>query len=257
MYPFPQSVNPAVRSHLDAQTAFLNDMSKSLFQSFQQMCDLNIQLVQTMLEESTIAGQQMMTADRQTNALSAAAARAPAASEKLRAYQQHISRLAADAQVKLAKVAEEHVQNTARTAQQLAQEVARTSNEETERGMRTQQETLRQFSDPFAQAAERQATSAWETMERAGASMQSGAQQAMRQGSAQGGSQQSGSQQGGSQQSGSQQSGSQQSGSQQSGSTQGSSAQGGSGGGSSADLRGQMEHAEGQSHRPGSPSRNP
>lgn len=52
MYPFSQSVHPAVRTHLDAQTAFMNDMSKSLFQSFQQMCDLNIRLVQTMLEET-------------------------------------------------------------------------------------------------------------------------------------------------------------------------------------------------------------
>jgi hypothetical protein len=242
MYPFPQSVNPAVRSHLDAQTAFLNDMSKSMFQSFQQMCDLNIQLVQTMFEESTIASQQMLTADRQTNAISAAAARAPAASEKLRAYQQHISKLAADAQVKMAKVAEEHVQNTARTAQQLAQEVARTANEETERGIRNSQETLQQFSDPFKQIADRQAQSAWESVEKAGASLQSGAE-GMRQGAQ------------GSAQSGSSQGGNYQSGSAQSGSHQGSSGQGGSAGGSAADLRGQMDHNDGQAHRPGSPSR--
>jgi phasin family protein len=241
MYPFPQSVNPAVRSHLDAQTAFLNDMSKSIFQSFQQMCDLNIQLVQTMLEESTIAGQQMLTADRQTNAISAAAARAQPASEKLRAYQQHISRLAADAQVKLAKVAEEHVQNTARTAQQLAQEVARTANEETERGMRTQQENLRQFSDPFSHTGNGQAAAS--ERERAGASLQSGAQ---------------GMSQGGSAQSGSAQSGSSQGGSSQSGSSQGSSAQGGSGGGSAADMHGQSGGGShgGQGYQPGH-SRNP
>ena len=37
-YPFPPSVTPAVRTHLDAQAAFMNDMSKSFFKSFQQMC---------------------------------------------------------------------------------------------------------------------------------------------------------------------------------------------------------------------------
>jgi len=62
MYPFSQSVTPSVRTHLDAQTAFMNDVSKSLFQSFQQMCNLNIQLVQTMLEETALAGQQILTA---------------------------------------------------------------------------------------------------------------------------------------------------------------------------------------------------
>jgi len=150
MYPFNQSVTPAVRTHLDAQTAFMNDMSKSLFQSFQQMCNLNIQLVQTMLEETALAGQQILTADRQTEVLSAAASRAQPATEKLRAYQQHISRVAADAQVELARVTEQHVQNTTRTARQLADEVARTANEETERGLRQGQDTLQRFTDPFA-----------------------------------------------------------------------------------------------------------
>jgi len=149
MYPFSQSVTPAVRTHLDAQMSFLNDMSKSFFRSFQQLCDLNIQLTQTMLEESTITTQQLMTADRQTEVFSAAASRAQPATEKLRAYQQHISRVAADAQVELARVTEQHVQETSRTARALADEVARAASEETERSMRSQQETMRKFSDPF------------------------------------------------------------------------------------------------------------
>ena len=56
MYPFPHSVNPAMRSHIDAQTAYLNDVSKSIFRSFQQMMDLNIQLAQSMLEETAMIG---------------------------------------------------------------------------------------------------------------------------------------------------------------------------------------------------------
>jgi len=150
MYPFPQSVTPAVRTHVDAQANFMNDLSKSMFRSFQQMCELNIKLAQTMLEETTLAGKQVLGAERQTDALSAAAARAQPTSEKLRAYQQHITRLAADSQVELARVAEEHVQHTTRTARELANEVARNATEQTERGIRAQQETLRQFSDPFS-----------------------------------------------------------------------------------------------------------
>jgi len=143
MYPFPQNITPAVRTHVDAQTAFLNDMSKSLFKSFQQMCDLNIQLMQTMIEETALAGKQVLSADRQTEVLSAATARAQPASDKLRAYQQHITRLAADAQVDLARVTEQHVQNTTRTARALADEVARDATEQTERSLRTQQESVR------------------------------------------------------------------------------------------------------------------
>jgi len=147
MYPFSQT--PAVRSHMDAQTAFLNDMSKSVFRSFQQMCDLNIQLVQTLVEESTLAGKQVLSADRQTELISAAASRAQPTTEKLRAYQQHISRLAAESQVEMARVTEQHVQNTTRTARELVDEVARTTAEETERSIRNQQEALRSAADPF------------------------------------------------------------------------------------------------------------
>ena len=191
MYPFPQTVAPAVKTHVDAQTAFLNDMSKSLFRSFQQMCDLNIQLMQTMIEETTLAGKHMLSADRQTELLSAAAARAQPASDKLRAYQQHITRLAADAQVELARVTEQHVQNTTRTARALADEVARDATEQTERGLRAQQETVRQFSDPFAHVGNGAVSSSQSS---AGVGTQSGPANAegspqQTQSSAQGGSQ--------------------------------------------------------------------
>jgi phasin family protein len=154
MYPFPQSVSPAVRTHVDAQTAFLNDMSKSLFKSFQQICDLNIQLVQTMIEETALASKQVLSAERQSEILSAATARAQPATDKLRAYQQHITRLAADAQVELARVTEQHVQTTTRTARALADEVARDATEQTERGLRAQQDTVRQFADPFIRSGD-------------------------------------------------------------------------------------------------------
>lgn len=149
MYPFSKSVTPAIRAHLDAQAAFFNDITKSLSRSFQQMCELNIQLAQTLLEESHIAGQQLLTVDHPSDAISVAASRAQPASEKLRAYQQHLSKVAAGAQVELSRVAEQHVQTTARTARALADEVARTASEETERSIHQTQETIKNFRDPF------------------------------------------------------------------------------------------------------------
>ena len=94
----------------------------------------------------------MLSVDRQSDLLGAASARAQPATEKLRAYQQHISRLATDAQVELARVTEQHVQNTTRTARAVVDEVARTSAEEAERGIRSQQEALRAMTDPFTRA---------------------------------------------------------------------------------------------------------
>ncbi len=149
MYPFSQSVTPAAKTHMEAQLSFFNDMSKSLFRTIQQYSDLNIQLAQTLLEESTTTGQQVITAHRPTEAIAAAAAHAQPTAEKLRAYQQHLSRIAADTQVDLSKVAEEHVQETSRTAKALADEVARVTSEETEKTLRSHQDAVERFSDPF------------------------------------------------------------------------------------------------------------
>lgn len=219
MYPFPQSVTPAVRTHVDAQTAFLNDMSKSMFRSFQQMCNLNIQLMQTMLEETTTASQQLLTADRQAELWSAAAGRAQPIVDKMRAYQQHISRLAADAQVDMARVTEQHVQNTSRTARTLADEVARNASEETERGLRAQQETARRFADPFTHSGNGGAGQPQMWAE-GSATMQSGSQGS--QGGAQAGSSQHGAMHGNGGAGSPSPSGSAQAGASQSGKPQGS-----------------------------------
>jgi phasin family protein len=190
MYPFSQSVTPAVRTHIDAQTAFMNDLSKTMFHSFQRMFELNMQLVQTLLEETTAASQQLMTADRHTEMMSAAASRAQPISQKLRAYQQHVSRMLAESQVEIARVAEQHVQNTSKTAQTLADEVARNASEETERGMRTQQENVRQFADPFARAGDGIASQAQMWAATGTSTLQSAGQQGARQGAAQAGNMQ-------------------------------------------------------------------
>lgn len=159
MFPFTTSFNrtsvgPAAKSHMEAHLSFFNAMSKSLFRSAQQFTDLNMQLAQTMLEESTTASHEMIIADQATEIFNAAASHAQPTAGKMRAYQQHVSRLAADIQVDLAKVAEEHVSETSRTAKALADEVARMASEETEKSMRNQQEAMKKFADPFEQFAD-------------------------------------------------------------------------------------------------------
>src|SRR5450830_1019914 len=64
MYPYSRSVSPAAKSHLEAQLSFFNGISKSLFRSVQQFSELNLQFAQGLLEESTIAGQHLISVDR-------------------------------------------------------------------------------------------------------------------------------------------------------------------------------------------------
>jgi phasin family protein len=137
--------------------AFVNELSQTMSRSFQQVFQLNMQLGQTLLEEATRAGQRMLTTDRPTDALSAAASHAQPASDKLRAYQQQLSQLAAATQVDLTRVTEQHVQETSRTARALAEDVTRAAAEETNKGLRQQEETIKSSRDAFRQEAERAA----------------------------------------------------------------------------------------------------
>ena len=149
MFPFSHSVTPAIRSHLDAHMSFFNDMSKSVSRSFQNLCELNIQLGQTLFEEGNIASQQLLTTENATDVINAAASRAQPAADKFRAYQQHVSRIVADAQIDLARVTEQHAPVTSRTARDLADQVAKEATAETEKGIVTQQEIMKTFRDPF------------------------------------------------------------------------------------------------------------
>jgi phasin family protein len=157
MYPFAQSVTPAVRSHLDAQIAFLNELSQTMSCSFQQAVQLNMQLGQSLVDETVGATQRMLTTERPTDALSAAASHAQPVTDKLRTYQQQLSQLAATTQVDLTRVAEQRVQETSRTARALADDVTRATVEANDKGLRQQEETIQKSRDAFKQEAERAA----------------------------------------------------------------------------------------------------
>jgi phasin family protein len=154
MYPFPQSVNPAVRTHVDAQTAFMNELSQTVSRAFQQVFQLNMQLGQGLIEEATSTAQRMLTTSRPTDALSAAASSAQPSTEKFLSYQQQLSQLAASTQVDLTRVSEQHVQETSRTARALADEVTRVSSEETDKRLREQEDTMKNTRDAFTKNAE-------------------------------------------------------------------------------------------------------
>jgi hypothetical protein len=75
MHPLPQSVIPAVYSHLNAQVAFFNELPLAVSRSFQQACWLNMQLGQTLIEEALLVGLSMVPTKRATATLPVAASR--------------------------------------------------------------------------------------------------------------------------------------------------------------------------------------
>lgn len=149
MFPFSQQVTPAVKSHLEAQWSLFNDISKKVFDSAQKVNELNIQVAQTVMEESLSNARQVMVAKDPYEALSIAAAQAQPAAEKIRAYQQHLTNIAAGAQVDIAKTTESHVPETSRTAVAVAEEVTRKASEETEKATQRQRAAMEKLTNPI------------------------------------------------------------------------------------------------------------
>ena len=147
MFSFNQPITPAAKTHMKAQLSFFNDMSKAIFHSMQKISDLNMHLTHTLMEESTQIGSDILMAQKPMEMLAAAAAQAHPTADKLRAYQQHLTRIAADIQVDLTRCAQEHVEETSRTAKAMADEAVKIVNEETEQATQHTQELMRKASD--------------------------------------------------------------------------------------------------------------
>lgn len=153
MLRFNQSITPAVQDFMNAQYALLTDMSERTFQSVQKINELNIQVAQSVMEDSLKGVQQVMAAQDPYEAVSIAAAQAQPAAEKLRDYQQGLTNIAANTQVELTKAAEAHVPNASRTAAAVADEVARTAKDQTEQAVARQKSAMEKTASAAAGAA--------------------------------------------------------------------------------------------------------
>ncbi|HEV7817030.1 MAG TPA: TIGR01841 family phasin [Janthinobacterium sp.] len=143
MSTFNQRIKPATEAHVNAQFSFLEDMSKTLFQSFQKISELNLQLTQSFIAESTQFGRDIVSAEKPTEMLSATTAQTQPTAEKLREYKDSLARISAEAQAELTRCAERHVPETSRTAKALAEEFVRISAEETQKAMQGSQDAMR------------------------------------------------------------------------------------------------------------------
>jgi len=149
MFLFNQSLPPSAKAHLESQFTFVSELSKQMFTTVQKINDLNISIAQNVLQDTLNSTREVASAQNPYEALSIAAGQVQPAAERLRAYQQHLTNIAANTQVDIAKTAEVHVPATSRTASALADEVARRANEETQKATQRQKATLDKLATPI------------------------------------------------------------------------------------------------------------
>ncbi len=149
MFPFSQSITPAVQDHMKSQFSLFTEMSQKMFDSVQKVNELNIQVAKTVMEESLQSTQQVLSARDPLEALSVVTGQVQPNTEKLRAYQQHLTNIAAGTQVELAKTAESRIPETTRTATGVVDEVARQASEETQKATERQKAAMEKVTNPI------------------------------------------------------------------------------------------------------------
>lgn len=142
MYSFNQRIKPAVESHVNAQLSFFNDISQTLFQSFQKIGQLNLQLAQSLMEEGTQTGREIAAARKAEELMAATTSQAAPTAERLRAYRHSLTELTSQAQAALSDVAEQHVPETRRAAKELADVLIQVTAEESEKLLQRPQAAL-------------------------------------------------------------------------------------------------------------------
>jgi phasin family protein len=151
MFNFMQNNFPAMNAHVQSQMSMFSDMTRQMFDAAQKVNELNLQVGQTLLEETLSTTQEVMSSKDPIDAMSLVAGQVQPNAEKVRAYQQHILDIAANTEVNLIKAAEARIPEASRTAQDVAREVARKAAEETEQVTQRQKSAMEKMSTPFPQ----------------------------------------------------------------------------------------------------------
>lgn len=161
MFSFNQSsISPAVKSQLEAQFAFFSDLSKTMFEGAQKINELNVQVANTIFEESLSSTRQLLSTTDRNEALSIMAGQAQPAAEKVRAYQQHVRNILAETQASAAQTLESHVPKTTRATEAVVKELSQMAVEETAKVTQRQQEAMEKLTTPIKQNMERAAQAA-------------------------------------------------------------------------------------------------
>jgi hypothetical protein len=99
------SDNPALRSNLESQAAFIHAFSQMALDTLRQVSEANLKLARQEIEGTLHAGREMMGCTDPLQLMQAVMRQVPPATERLRAYQQHLLAVLAGAQAGLVHAA--------------------------------------------------------------------------------------------------------------------------------------------------------
>lgn len=152
---FQTTQSPALKRQMDSQFSFYSDVFKRMFDGVQKINELNIQVAQAVMDESLTRTKDLMQSTDAQDRLSISAGQVQPATEKMRAYQQHVENILAETQVGIVKAAESHLPNVAHAVEAVAQEVVQRASEETAKATQRQKAAVENLTTPIKDANQR------------------------------------------------------------------------------------------------------
>ncbi|HEY4541999.1 MAG TPA: TIGR01841 family phasin [Noviherbaspirillum sp.] len=125
MFAIPEQLSGATRTNLEAQLAVFTALTGKVFQSFEQVAELNINAAKAGLEDSAAAARQLLAAKDPQEAVNLAVAQAQPNAAKALAYGRQLAGIAANAQAEFTRTAEEQIAEPSRKLAELVDDVTK------------------------------------------------------------------------------------------------------------------------------------
>jgi phasin family protein len=119
------SDNPALRAHLESQVDFMNEFTQKMYDTLRQLSEMNLRLTRQAIEGSIHASREMLSCTDPMQFAQVAMKQIQPATERVRAYQQHLLSVLAGAQADFTRAAETRIPEAGRSASAVADEMVR------------------------------------------------------------------------------------------------------------------------------------
>ncbi len=119
------SDNPALRSHLASQVDFMNEFTKKALDTVRQVSELNLKLARQEIEGTLHTSREMIGCSDPMQCMQVVMRQLTPATERLRAYQQHLLTVLSGAQAEFTHAAEARMPEASRSAGAVAEEMVR------------------------------------------------------------------------------------------------------------------------------------
>ncbi|MYM67999.1 hypothetical protein GTP45_14335 [Pseudoduganella sp. FT55W] len=120
MNSFVEPLTTAARNHAEARIDYYTDLSQSVLRSLRQLSDVHAQFSRESLDDATTALRYALLTSPEERSAENAPLQPGEILQKLQAYHQRLTQVAAEFQSDINQIAQEHVPQTARTASELA-----------------------------------------------------------------------------------------------------------------------------------------